>query len=86
MFTVRGNRRAKALLRERFTGMGWQTGRLVAAMPDAYLLAYHLSTSPDIGSALSLWERGFRANVEHLVCNQIANSDEIRRFYDLSAH
>ena len=131
MFTVRGNRRAKALLlfrseplgidfrdqaaqqvllRERFAGMGWQTGRLVAAMPDAYdfyfdemsqvrmpswsagrvallgdaafgpspmsgqgtslaligayLLAYHLSTSPDIGSALALWERGFRANVE----------------------
>ncbi len=131
MFTVRGNRRAKALLlfrseplgidfrdqaaqqvllRERFAGMGWQTGRLVTAMPDAYdfyfdemsqvrmpswsdgriallgdaafgpspmsgqgtslaligayLLAYHLSTSGDIGSALSLWERGFRANVQ----------------------
>jgi 2-polyprenyl-6-methoxyphenol hydroxylase-like FAD-dependent oxidoreductase len=24
------------LLRERFTGMGWQTARLIAAMPDAY--------------------------------------------------
>lgn len=57
MFTVRGNRRAKALLlfrsapldidfrdqpahqelmRERFSGMGWQTERLVAAMSGAY--------------------------------------------------
>jgi 2-polyprenyl-6-methoxyphenol hydroxylase-like FAD-dependent oxidoreductase len=26
----------QALLRERFAGMGWQTDRLVAAMPDAY--------------------------------------------------
>ena len=131
MFTVRGNRRAKALLlfrsepigidfrdqqaqhallRERFAGMGWQTERLVAAMPDAYdfyfdemsqvrlpswsagrvallgdaafgpsplsgqgtslaligayLLAFHITTSPDIGGALALWESGFRANVE----------------------
>ena len=131
MFTVRGNRRAKALLlfrsgpigidfrdqkaqhallRERFAGMGWQTERLVAAMPDAYdfyfdemsqvrlpswsagrvallgdaafgpsplsgqgtslaligayLLAFHIATSPDIGGALALWESGFRANVE----------------------
>ena len=131
MFTVRGNRRAKALLlfrsepiqidfrdqraqhallRERFAGMGWQTERLVAAMPDAYdfyfdemsqvrlpswsagrvallgdaafgpsplsgqgtslaligayLLAFHIATSPDIGSALAMWESGFRPNVE----------------------
>jgi len=131
MFTVRGNRRAKALLlfrseplgidfrdqaaqkallRQRTAGMGWQTDRLVDAMADAYdfyfdemsqirmpswstgrvallgdaafgpsplsgqgtslaligayLLAYHLSTSPDMGDALALWERGFRSNVE----------------------
>jgi 2-polyprenyl-6-methoxyphenol hydroxylase-like FAD-dependent oxidoreductase len=90
--------------------MGWQTDRLVAAMPDAYdfyfdemsqvrlpswsagraalvgdaafgpsplsgqgtslaligayLLAHHISTSPDIGGALALWESGFRSNVE----------------------
>ena len=100
----------QVLLRERFAGMGWQTERLVAAMPDAYdfyfdemsqvqlpswtagrvallgdaafgpspmsgqgtslaligayLLAYHIGTSPDIGNALALWERDFRANVE----------------------
>jgi hypothetical protein len=35
MFIVRGNRRAKALLRQRTAGMGWQTDRLVDAMADA---------------------------------------------------
>ena len=110
MFTVRGNRRAKALLRQRTAGMGWQTDRLVDAMADAYdfyfdemsqirlpswsagrvallgdaafgpsplsgqgtslafigayLLAHHISTSPDIRDALALWEYGFRPNVE----------------------
>lgn len=131
MFTVRGNRRAKALLlfrseplgidfrnqaaqqallRQRTAGMGWQTDRLVDAMADAYdfyfdemsqiglpswsagrvallgdaafgpsplsgqgtslaligayLLAYHISTSPDMRDALALWEHGFRPNVE----------------------
>ena len=34
------------------------------ALIGAYLLAYHISTSPDIGGALALWERGFRPNVE----------------------
>jgi 2-polyprenyl-6-methoxyphenol hydroxylase-like FAD-dependent oxidoreductase len=131
MFTVRGNRRAKALLlfrseplgidfrnqaaqqallRQRTAGMGWQTDRLVDAMADAYdfyfdemsqiglpswsagrvallgdaafgpsplsgqgtslaligayLLAYHISTSPDMRDALALWEHGFRPNVK----------------------
>ncbi len=131
MFTVRGNRRAKALLlfrseplgidfrnqaaqqallRQRTAGMGWQTDRLVDAMADAYdfyfdemsqirlpswsagrvallgdaafgpsplsgqgtslafigayLLAHHISTSPDMRDALALWEYGFRPNVE----------------------
>ncbi len=100
----------QVLLRERFAGMGWQTDRLVAAMPDAYdfyfdemsqvqlpswaagrvallgdaafgpsplsgqgtslaligayLLGYHIGTSPDTGNALALWENGFRSNVE----------------------
>ena len=34
------------------------------ALIGAYLLAHHISTSPDIGRALALWERGFRSNVE----------------------
>ena len=121
----------QALLRLRIAGMGWQTDRLVAAMPDAYemgdfeaqgvdfyfdemsqvkmpswsagrvallgeaafgpsplsgqgtslaligayLLAHHISVSPDIGKALALWERGFRPNVEqnqHLATDGMA--------------
>ena len=111
----------QALLRQRIAGMGWQTDRLVAAMPDAYdfyfdemsqvkmpswsagrvallgdaafgpsplsgqgtslaligayLLAHHISVSPDIGKALALWERGFRPNVEqnqHLATDGMA--------------
>ena len=34
------------------------------ALIGAYLLAHHISTSPDIGRALALWEGGFRSNVE----------------------
>ena len=34
------------------------------ALIGAYLLAHHISKSPDIGRALALWERGFRSNVE----------------------
>lgn len=111
----------QALLRLRIAGMGWQTDRLVAAMPyaydfyfdemsqvkmpswsagrvallgdaafgpsplsgqgtslaliGAYLLAHHISVSPDIGKALALWERGFRPNVEqnqHLATDGMA--------------
>jgi 2-polyprenyl-6-methoxyphenol hydroxylase-like FAD-dependent oxidoreductase len=100
----------QALLKDRLAKMGWQTDRLVDAMPDAYdfyfdemsqvkmpswsagrvallgdaafgpspmsgqgtslaligayLLAYHVGTSQDAGTALALWERGFRSNVE----------------------
>lgn len=98
------------LLRRRFAGMGWETGRLLAAMPGAYdfyfdemsqvrlpswstgrvallgdaafgpspmsgqgtslaliggyLLANHIATAADLPSAFTLWERGFRPNVE----------------------
>ncbi len=111
----------QALLRRRFAGMGWQTDRLVAAMPDSYdfyfdemsqvkmpswsagrvallgdaafgpspmsgqgtslaligasLLAHHIGASPDVATALALWERGFRANVEqnqHLATDGMA--------------
>ena len=34
------------------------------ALIGAYLLAHHISTSPDLGRALALWEGGFRSNVE----------------------
>jgi 2-polyprenyl-6-methoxyphenol hydroxylase-like FAD-dependent oxidoreductase len=98
------------LLREQFSGMGWQTACLVDAMPDAYdfyfdemsqirlpkwsaghiallgdagfgpspmsgqgtslaligayLLAHHIDAATDLRSALGLWEREFRSNVE----------------------
>ena len=98
------------LLRRRFAGMGWETGRLLEAMPDAYdfyfdemsqvrlpswstgrvallgdaafgpspmsgqgtslaliggyLLANHIATAADLPAAFTLWERGFRPNVE----------------------
>ena len=98
------------LLRRCFAGMGWEAGRLLAAMPDAYdfyfdemsqvrlpswstgrvallgdaafgpspmsgqgtslaliggyLLAHHIATAADLPTAFTLWERGFRPNVE----------------------
>ena len=100
----------RKLLRRRFAGMGWETGRLLEAMPDAYdfyfdemsqvrlpswstgrvallgdaafgpspmsgqgtslaliggyLLANHIATAADLPAAFTLWERGFRPNVE----------------------
>ena len=98
------------LLRRCFAGMGWEAGRLLAAMPDAYdfyfdemsqvrlpswstgrvallgeaafgpspmsgpghlagvdrrlSLAHHIATAADLPTAFTLWERGFRPNVE----------------------
>lgn len=100
----------RELLRQRFAGMGWEAGRLLEAMPDAYdfyfdemsqvrlpswstgrvallgdaafgpspmsgqgtslaliggyLLANHIATAADLSTAFTLWERGFRPNVD----------------------